>query len=241
MFRVNTLAAAALVALGLLTAAPASGQEFKGQLKVGVHKVKLQADTLYQLLLDAPRESTPLVDVPQGRLSIVIGKTPADDKIFFVPDKAEEYTFYVYPYFGGIKTGTVDYTLTFKALPFSPQPVLKEQNKWTDQDPTYADRKTPYKAFKVPMKANKVYVIELTRGKSNPKVEPFLYLEGLDGNIVQTNDAAGSERPARIVFVPQKDGEYRILASMYHPMTGDFVLQVRTVAEGTVEPKREQK
>ena len=49
---------------------PAPGQEFKGQLKVGMHKVKMQANTLYQIVLDAPRESFPLVDVPGGRLSI---------------------------------------------------------------------------------------------------------------------------------------------------------------------------
>jgi hypothetical protein len=246
MVRVRTLATTALL-LGsaLLIPAHASAQEFKGQLKIGMHRLKMQPGTLYQIMLDAPPGPFPVVDVPGGRLSIVLGSDIRNDKMYFVPDNAQEYTFYVYPPFGGgapggAQTDTINYTLKFKALPLDSQPVLKEQTKLTEQDPIHPERKAYYKTFKVPMKANKVYVIEMTRVSDNRKIEPFLYLEGPDGKIVRQDDAGNADRQARIVFVPMQDGEYRVLATSFQQATGDILVQVRTAGEGSSLPPRER-
>jgi hypothetical protein len=227
----------ASLGMALLLSGPASAQEFKGQIKIGTHKVRLEQGKLYQIKIDAPGESPPFVtlDFTQGVITNVMGKEIKDDRLYFIPKKTDNYTFYVMPGFGPPKDGVIDYTLSFKGLSFADKAVLEEKSKLTDKDPKY---KLPpndfgpmnaYKAYKVQMKANQTYVIDMVR--SDNSVDPYLYLEGPDGKIVMRDDDSGGDLNARIIYRPQQDGEFRIIATNLRDTTGEFTLTVKAAKE----------
>jgi hypothetical protein len=107
---------------------------------------------------------------------------------------------------------------------------LEEQGTWssTDRHTTVSQgligqASVPYKGYKVPLKGNKTYVIDLIRTDS--KSDPYLVLEDPNGKTVATNDDWGKGLDARIVYTPPKDGEYRILAATIREH-GSFTLKI---------------
>jgi hypothetical protein len=109
---------------------------------------------------------------------------------------------------------------------------LEEKGTWssTDRHTTVSQGllvsiNVPYKGYKVPLKANRTYVIDLIRNDSNS--DPYLVLQDPDGKTVATNDDWGKGLDARIVYTPPKDGEYRILAATIADM-GSFTLKIES-------------
>jgi hypothetical protein len=105
------------------------GLEFKGQVQIGVHKAKLEANTLYQVVVGHPKDAPVYVnaDYPM-RLTTDYSKNSQDNKIYCVPPKSGEYTFTVSPQGGGApKSGAVDYTLSLKAMPFEDRLALEQR------------------------------------------------------------------------------------------------------------------
>jgi hypothetical protein len=235
MVRIATLAAtaAALLGLSLLAPAPAArAQEFKGKLSIGKHKVKLEQGKIYQVVVESAPDFVPVVDTARGRLQVVLGKDPKDDKHFFMPEKTDDYEFYVFPpSFGFPKDTTIDYTLKFKALSFGAKPLVEEKSKWDKDDPTYKPERpeSHFKPYKVPMKAGQLYVIDLVKGDNN--TDPYLYLEDPKGQVVAQDDDSGGNLNARIIYMPMQDGEYRVIATTLLKATGPFTLTVKNAKE----------
>jgi hypothetical protein len=229
MFRVKKVGAAgaALLVGALFLQVQADGQEFKGQVKIGLHKVKLEANKLYQIEIDSPKDFPLNVEVPNGRLVRVLGKDFRVDKIFFLPNTAKEYSFYVLPPgFGLPQESTVNYSLKITAKALAEKPLLQEKVTLTQKDATYKDLQDSfYKPYKVNLKAGQLYLIDLVKAGQNQ--DPFLFLEGPDGKVVAQDDDSGGDLNARIIYAPLQDGEFRIIATDLRKAVGDYTLTVR--------------
>ncbi|HYV34836.1 MAG TPA: hypothetical protein VE988_03970 [Gemmataceae bacterium] len=204
------------------------GLEFKGQVQIGVHKAKLEANTLYQVVVGHPQDAPVYVNTDYVmRLATVYSKDFKDNKIYCVPPKSGEYTFTVSPQVGGTpKSGTIDYTLSLKPMPFDDRLALDTKGNLTDKSPKYKNGDKYYEPYKLQMSAGKVYVIDLVKDGVR---DPYLYLENAKGDQVASDDDGGGDLNARIIFSPPQDGEYTILASTLGKETGGFKLTVRTV------------
>jgi hypothetical protein len=153
------------------------------------------------------------------------GFKPGESRMTFTPKETKEYEIIVLPdFFGEPKVGKLEYTLTVRQ---APKPILTVNDKWTDKDPKYGKSGTYFKAYPIKMKAGETYIIDLVRPSADFKVDPYLYLEDKNKEVITEDDDSGGNLNARIVFTPKADGEYRIIATTLSPATGDFVLTVR--------------
>jgi hypothetical protein len=227
----------AVLGLALVLPAAAPSQEMKGQLKVGIHKVKLEKAKLYQVIVDSANTPAPIasLDYSQGVIIPVFGKNFQDNKSYFLPSKDDTFIFYVLPGFGRQDAETIDYTLKVKEVSFD-KPLVEEKNKLTDKDMTYlpppenfGPKNVFYKPYKLQLKAGKLVVIDMVR--SDKTMDPYLFLEGPDGKIVMQDDDSGGDRNARILYMPQKDGEYRVIATTLDRTTGEYSITVRSVKD----------
>jgi hypothetical protein len=239
MLRTKSLSLVCAAVFGLALALPAAapGQEFKGQLKIGLHKIKLEKGKMYQLVVESPGTIQPTVTMEwmQGRIIPVFGKDFRETRQYFLPSKSDDYTFYVLPGFGDQKEQTIDYTLKFKTVEFE-KPLVEEKNKLTDKDMTYlpppgnfGPKNVFYKPYKIQLKAGKLVVIDMVRSEKD--MDPYLFLEGPDGKVVMQDDDSGGDRNARIIYAPQKDGEYRVIATTLDRTTGEYTVTVRVAKE----------
>ena len=217
---------AALLGFALVQA-PAGGQEVKGQVKIGLHKVNLEKGKLYEIKLTGPANAPLMVDTRPGMITRVFADNPANDKMYFVPNATGEQVFTVtFGYsFTAPDKDTFDYSLRFNAIDLAEKPVLTAKDKLTDADPKYKNGDKSYKSYKIQMKADKTYVIDLVKDGVR---DPFLYLEDAKGVQVAADDDSGGELNARIIFVPRTDGEYTIIATTLGKETGGFNLTVRS-------------
>jgi hypothetical protein len=217
---------AGLTAFALLPLAAAGAQEFKGQIKIGIHKTKLEAGKVYTVVLDckAPAQAWPFVQVFPGELLTIFGKAPREDAVFFIPPKTDEYAFYVVSTLGPVPQDVIDYTLSIKPVPQADKPVLQEKVVINANDPIYQPRGARYKAYTVAMKANHYYVIDLTKTGIQ---DPYLFVEDADKKIVVQKGVSGDGTTARLLFRPIKDGDYRIIATTFDNAVGEMPLIVR--------------
>ncbi|HEX3315084.1 MAG TPA: hypothetical protein VHR72_09355 [Gemmataceae bacterium] len=235
----------------LVTAAPPKDIDEKGKISVGVHKLKMHADTIYHIRVEG-NGFQPEVVIQPGR--IIAANPPKKSEILemlYLPLKTEDVRILV-----GLNVlretveANNDYTLKVEAFRLDKTPILTAKKELTDDDPKYAKpqlvrRESHYKAFPIKLKAKAYYVIDMIRDGDDQQFDPFLYLEDADGDIVATDDDSGGDLNARIVFQPRRSGEYRIIAStltqMGPPATGPFTLTVRTqqakAADGTEQKK----
>lgn len=229
MLQARALALATAAGLGVLSApAPVAAQDFKGQIKIGIHKLKLEAGKIYAVVLDSKCSDAafPIVQAYPGQLTQLFGNTVREDTILFIPAKTDEYAFYVASPLGAIMEDVVDYTLSVRPIQAAEKPVLKEKVTIDAKDPLYEPRKSRHKVITLDMKANTCYIIDLVR---TGKQDPYLYLEDGAKTIVSEDDESGGDFNSRIVYRPAKDGKYRIIATTLDNTLGDMHLTVRAV------------
>jgi hypothetical protein len=118
---------------------------------------------------------------------------------------------------------------------FFPGKILEDRNRWspTDQRITIAcvfgQVSSPYKKYTVLLRAGKAYTIDLIRHvpDKNPQPDPYLILQNAMGTTLAEDDDGGDGvLDSRLVFVPQQDGEYRIIAASINGF-GEYTLTVR--------------
>ncbi len=227
-----------LIGLGLLAPAWSQGPEssFKGQVKIGQHKQKLERGKLYRVKVESDG-FRPNVTVRPGYF-IHTGEANQGDTFlgFLFPQESREYKFLVLPnLFDEIGDGPLNYTMQISNIPLAEKPVLEEKAKLEKADPIYKnpdlgfDKKCLFKAFPIKMQAKQFYIIDMVR--SGDDIDPYLYLEGPDGKIVASDDDSGGSLNARIIYQPRRSGAYRIIASTLVPATGAFTLTVRSQAK----------
>jgi hypothetical protein len=106
-----------------------------------------------------------------------------------------------------------------------PRPVAKEGLKVTDQigNQDAIDLGKLGKVFTVELKAGQNYTIDL----ESEDLDPYLYL--FDGKLkmLAQDDDGGNNLNSRIVFRPEQDGVYHLVASSFGGNeTGEFTLKV---------------
>jgi hypothetical protein len=218
--------AMALLGVALLSHMPVAGQEFKGQITLPRHEVKLESGKLYEVILESPKDFPLNVTALNLQVINVFGQDFQSRKMYCMPSQETEAQFFISPagFFGGQKT-TCDYVLKVKSHALAKQPMLQVDDKWTDQDPIYPAHKTHFRDYKVNLAAGKLYVIDLVKGGQG--LDPYLFLEGANGKVVAQDDDSGGDLNARIIYSPTQDGVFRIIATTLVPATGNYTLTVR--------------
>jgi hypothetical protein len=235
-----------MFALLAIAAAPglarAQGKDMviEGQVKAGVHKLKLETGTLYQFEVKA-KEFEPSVTMIGSFIpnTVQFGKERNTFRGVFFPPKNGDYSLYILPNIGfNPKGGLLDYTLTVKTMKVDETPLLKKEDKLTADDPKYANpqvfNKTHHKVYPIKVTAGKTYIIDMVAAKADGnKLDPYLYLEAPNKNVVARDDDSGGFPNARIIFTATMDGEYRVVASALSDTfgVGDYTLTVRTVKD----------
>lgn len=215
--------------------APAQEKVTEGQVKIGLHKLKLEDNTLYQIEVKGKKF------VPEVRLigyfvqnTANFGTEQQTFRGMFFPPKAGDYTLYVQPSFAFQPSGDLlDYTFALKTMKLDDTPVLKKDDKLTAADPKYdnqfAFRKTPHKVYPVKLKAGQTVIIDMI-AKKGDKTDPYLFLENANRQILAQDDDGGGFPNARIMFNVPTDGEYKVIASALNDNTlGEYTVMVRTV------------
>jgi hypothetical protein len=83
--------------------------------------------------------------------------------------------------------------------------------------------KARYRAFKVALKANTTYMIDLLQNGGDS--DPYLLLQDSTGNTLATDDDSGTGLNAKIIYTVPTTGEYRIVAATIRGL-GDFTLRI---------------
>jgi hypothetical protein len=221
-------AAGLAAAVGLLAQAPASAQEFKGQVQVGIHKVNVEAGKVYAIELSSncSDRAFPILECFPTRLTIVFANKVRDDQHYLIPTKSGEHTLFLVSPLGPFDEAVVDYTLKIKQLGAEfEKPVLQQKVTIADNDPIYQPRNSRHKVHTLKLKAGNSYLIDLV--KTNQNQDPYLYLEDAGNKILAQDDDSGGDLNARIIFTPMQDGDYRIIATTLNNTTGDMNLTVR--------------
>jgi hypothetical protein len=213
----------------------------EGQVKIGVHKFKLDNSALYQIEIKA-KDFSPGVGLSglflQNMADFV--KERKTFRALFSPPKSQEYTLTVTPTIGfGTQPpeGLLDYTVTLKTIKLDDTPILKKGDKLTANEPKYQksfNKSSHFKAYLLTMKAGQTYLIDMVRSDAaGSSLDPYLYLENPKMNIVAQDDDSGGNLNARILYRATMDGEYQIIASglSERSSVGDYTLTVRTVKE----------
>jgi hypothetical protein len=230
----------ALVARPASLAAQEKDLAIDGQIKIGVHKLKLESGKLYEIEVKS-KDITPNVNLSGAFMpnTVPFGKEPNTFRGVFFPKATQEHTLTVLPGFGNNPpSGVIDYKVTVKAMQLDKEPMLKKEDKLTAEDPKYANpdvfNKTHHKVYPLKMKAGKVYIIDMVAANEVANsLDPYLFVEGANNKILARDDDGGGFPNARIVFRPTEDGEFRIIASALSDRSGNgpYTLTVRTVKE----------
>jgi hypothetical protein len=228
-----------LAASLLLTGASLSAQEkdmtVEGQIKIGVHKLKLEEGKLYQLEAKG-KNFTPNIIVPGTYLRSTADFIKDRDtfRALYIPSKSGEVSVMIAPNLFGqaAPEGTLDYTFTLKNMKLDETPALKKEDKITSDDPRYtqAFRKTHFKAYPLKMTKGRTYIIDMVKVGANSKLDPHLLIENAKKEVIEQG---GGFPNARIMYQANADGEYRIIATGLSDASnlGDFTLTVRTVKD----------
>jgi len=227
------------------TSCPVSAQGTKdltidGQVKVGVHKLKMNGNSLYQIEVKG-KGFVPNVNL-QGHSvpnTISFGSEQNTFRGLFFPPKSAEYTLTVWPSMFNPPEGLHDYTVTLKTMKFDGTPLVNKEDKLTADDPRYANpqlfgKTTHFKAYPINMKAGQLYIIDMVASKvQGNKLDPYLYLEAPNKNILARDDDGGGFPNARIMFRAVVDGEHTIIASALWDLrgTGEYTLTVRVAKD----------
>jgi hypothetical protein len=211
---------------------PTKGFTTKGQVKIGSHSYKLEAGKLYLIRVEGEGFS-PQVSLRPGHFTNSTMLDMGDTfQTYFIPRETRSHRLFILPSLGDdVEGGSLDYTVTCKPIPLAKKPVLQEKAELAATDPVYTGEdgfksEGPHKAFKVKLKARRLYVIDMER--SGREMDPYLMLEAPGGKVVARDDDGGTDSNARIIFQPRRDGEYKVIATAVNKATGGFTLTVRT-------------
>lgn len=219
----------AALGLAVLAVGVAQAQDVNetGKVMVGAHKATLKAGEIYHLEVTG-KFFRPNVSMANGFLPSTFNPGQQQSKFIsqFLAQQGGEKEFFVAPQLGGrLPVGPLEYTFVLKQIPLNANPVFMQNGTIAKTDPAYPENRNPHKAFNIPMKEGKFYVIDLKKRSAN--YDPYLFLEDPTGKIIQRDDDGGGFPDARILVKAGEAGAYRVIASGLGSDGGDFELIVR--------------
>ena len=107
--------------------------------------------------------------------------------------------------------------------------LFRKEDKLSADDPKDKVQKgSPHKVFVVKLQAGTTYLIDM----QSLQFDTYLRLEDPAGKELAKDDDGGDGLNARIVFTPERDGDYRLVATSFAAATGEFTLTVRGPGAG---------
>jgi hypothetical protein len=215
----------------------------KGQVKVGIHRFKMETGKMYKIRVEA-NGFTPHVTIRPGQFLQTGGGFSGGAVIgdsfegFIIPTDTREYRVTVAPDVNDdeLDGQLFDYSITVTPIPMAREPMLDVTAKTTPQDPMYRHpngngNRGPHKAYTVNFKAGEIYIVSMNMTKQG-EFDPYLLIEGPGGKVMAENDDGGESVNSRIVYQPKRGGEHRIIATGLGNGSGGFNLKVITTAAG---------
>jgi hypothetical protein len=211
----------------------------KGQVKVGVHRIKMEVGKLYLVRVEA-NGFTPAVTIrPGGFLSTMESFVQGDTFTAYVlPRETREHRITVAPSTEDdeLDGQLFDYSITVTPIPMAPAPIVNEDGKLAANDPPYKNPagngdRGPHKAYTVNFKAGQIYIITLNSTNTR-EFDPYLMVEGAGGKVLAQDDDGGGDLNSRIVFKPKRGGEHRLIVTSVGKGAGSFNLKVVTTVAG---------
>lgn len=204
-----------------------------GKISIGTHEVNLKEGTIYLFKVEGV-DFRPQVNIEPGFLNPLNFSFDANKPVeaYYYADRNQIHTVYIIPQTFGLagNKGPFEYKLTVTPVVPSPNPVLKMDDTLANTDPAYKNQfitKTNHKSYPLKLAAGQFYIIDMIRRGDN-RLDCYLYLEDGDGKIVASNDDGAGNLNSRIVYLPQKEGMHRIIATNLGDALGDFTVTVRS-------------
>jgi alkyl hydroperoxide reductase subunit AhpC len=108
--------------------------------------------------------------------------------------------------------------------------TIRIEGKLTKDDPKDKRRNGASQVHTVKMKAGKTYTIDMV----STELDSYLFLDDNTGKQLAEDDDSGGMQNAQIVFTCTKDGDYKVVCTVYEQnMVGKYVLTVKTSAVTT--------
>src|SRR5262245_18629579 len=101
--------------------------------------------------------------------------------------------------------------------------VYEAKHTMMQADPMDPRRRAPCKLFLVALEAGKTYVID----EKSRNFDSYLRLESAPGIQLAENDDGGGNFDARIRFIPNQAGTFRVIATSHHGGVGEFTFAIR--------------
>ncbi len=111
--------------------------------------------------------------------------------------------------------------------------VLDEKARLQDNDPKDPARDQPCKTYAVKLHKGKTYVIDMV----STDFDTYLRLETAKGETLAEDDDSGGDLNAQIVFSPEADAEYKLVATRFADGSGTYTLKVRELSYKTGRPQ----
>ena len=221
---------------------PKVDKEFsaQGQVKAGVHKVRMDVGKLYLVRVEANDGFTPNVTLRPGNFlstgdSFVNG---SQFSAYFLPKESRDYRLTVLPSADDdeLDNQALDYAVTVTPIPMAKEPLVNESAKLTFNDPVYQNpagggNRGPHKACTANFKAGQIYIITVD-AEDKQNFDPYLQIEGAGGKVVMQDDDGGGYPNCRIVYKPKRGGEHRMIVTSVGKGQGSFNLKVITTVAG---------
>jgi hypothetical protein len=190
----------------------------KGTVQVGIHKVTLSPEYVYEILVESGTSEmhVTLGDVPSQWVNYLTDDPKAIRKVerLCSPVKKCEGEIRIEP---GYQTpgGPQAYTLTVRPVKLDPKPILNVKGTLTDKD-NRPNRGSVGREHVVKLAKGKRYVVEMSVDLKDAVPFPSCWCqvdeEKDSWSIVTSSDQGG--KPARCVIRPKFDGEYKIDAAL---------------------------
>lgn len=200
--------------------------EVKGKLTVGTHTVKLEQGKTYQITAIGEGFRPQVQLVGQVGLIEPEKQQPESYRVFITPEKTQEYRFNIFidPTAPIKVKDNFEYRLAFKEVKSAEGFLLNVRRAWTEDDPLYTNG-SAFKDFTLDLKKGFTYTIDLI--SRDPGVDPYLYIENSDKEVIAEDDDSGGGLNSRLIFAPNKDGKYRLIATTLNQALGTFQLKVK--------------
>jgi hypothetical protein len=211
----------------------------KGQVKIGVHRFKMEVGKLYLVRVEA-NGFTPAVTIrPDFFMNTGENFVQGDTfQAYVLPRESREYRITVAPSVEDdeLDGQLFDYAISVTPIPMAPAPLINEQGKLSQNDPPYQNaggngNRGPHKAYPVNFKAGQVYIVTLD-ATTKGEFDPYLQIEGAGGKILAQDDDGGGYPNARLFFKPKRGGEHRLIVTAVGKGNGSFNLKVITTVAG---------
>ncbi|MGF1578364.1 MAG: hypothetical protein ACFCD0_03260 [Gemmataceae bacterium] len=201
----------------------AKGLHYEGEIKFGLHTLKLQEGRCYTI--QAITEGfSPTLRMIDGKRALTVNyryskvETKRVHSFQCIPPVTKDYKLLVS--MNGFAKSPETSKYPYEVRVTSTKPLVAVQERLDQSDPLHPTTKGFCKAYEFPLEQGFAYRVIMSSNQMNPT----LYLEDSEGNSVTQGPNFGNY--SYVHFTPKKSGRYRMLASSYGKRYGYYTLML---------------